>query len=130
MTVVPVGDLPRTLRAVIASFTTDSFDPAVPHEMAMAHEVDCLSCVTIHLMKRARISRGGQVSIPADIRHRWKAEEVLVEDQGDALVLRPLPVDPIAAAMGSLRGGRMTSDEARARLRDEDAEIEDRRARR
>jgi bifunctional DNA-binding transcriptional regulator/antitoxin component of YhaV-PrlF toxin-antitoxin module len=77
-------------------------------------------------MKQATISKGGQVSIPADVRHRWGTNRVLVEDRGDELVFRPLPLDPIAAARGSLGGGRAdepTSDEARRRTRREEADV-------
>jgi bifunctional DNA-binding transcriptional regulator/antitoxin component of YhaV-PrlF toxin-antitoxin module len=76
-------------------------------------------------MKQARISRGGQVSIPAAVRHRWKGDRILVEDLGDALVLRPLPDDPIAGARGFLKpyaGEKaISSDEARRRTRAEEA---------
>ena len=77
-------------------------------------------------MKPATISKGGQVSIPAEVRHRWGTNRVLVEDRGDELVFRPLPDDPIAAARGSLRtldGGGVTvsSDRARQQTRIEEA---------
>jgi len=78
-------------------------------------------------MRTATITTGGQVSIPADVRHRWGTRRVIIEDQGDALVLRPLPVDPIGAAIGSLAGRGPTTDEMRAALRRDDAEIESRR---
>lgn len=78
----------------------------------------------IALMRTATITTGGQVSIPADVRHRWGTRRVIVEDQGDALVLRPLPADPIGAAIGSLAGRGPTTDEMRAALRRDDAEIE------
>jgi hypothetical protein len=78
-------------------------------------------------MKTARISRGGQIQVPADIRRRWQTESVLLEDQGEAMVIRPLPADPIGAARGSLRGPGPTTDEARVILRREEAEAEDRR---
>ena len=51
---------------------------------------------------RMRISRGGQVSIPAAIRHRWGTSTVAMEDHGDWIVLQPAPDDPIAAAEGAL----------------------------
>jgi bifunctional DNA-binding transcriptional regulator/antitoxin component of YhaV-PrlF toxin-antitoxin module len=71
-------------------------------------------------MRIASISRGGQVSIPADIRHRWGVRRVVLVEQGDALVVRPLPDDPIAAAMGSLAGPGPTTDDIREQLRDEE----------
>ena len=76
-------------------------------------------------MKQARISRGGQVSITADVRHRWKTDRILIEDRGDQVIVRPLPDDAIAAARGYLKpfAGEdvITSDEARARTRAEEA---------
>jgi bifunctional DNA-binding transcriptional regulator/antitoxin component of YhaV-PrlF toxin-antitoxin module len=55
-------------------------------------------------MRTANITTGGQVSIPAEVRRRWGSRRVVIEDQGDRLVLRPLPDDPIAAARGALKG--------------------------
>ncbi|HEY4810854.1 MAG TPA: AbrB/MazE/SpoVT family DNA-binding domain-containing protein [Solirubrobacteraceae bacterium] len=49
-----------------------------------------------------RISKGGQISIPAPIRHRWGTSTVALEDLGDRVVLQPTPDDPIAAAEGAL----------------------------
>ena len=53
----------------------------------------------------AKITTSGQVSLPAPVRKRWGAAQVVIEDHGDCVVVRPLPDDPIAAACGSLRGG-------------------------
>ena len=54
------------------------------------------------MAKRLTISRGGQVSVPAAVRKRWRTNTVVAEDRGDHLVLRPIPADPIKAAMGSI----------------------------
>jgi bifunctional DNA-binding transcriptional regulator/antitoxin component of YhaV-PrlF toxin-antitoxin module len=54
------------------------------------------------MKKRMRISKGGQVSIPATIRRRWDTSTVVLDDQGDRIVLEPVPDDPIAAAEGAL----------------------------
>ena len=75
-------------------------------------------------MKTTSISRGGQVSIPAEVRHRWGTQRISVEDQGNALVIRPIPADPIGAAIGSLAGRAPASDEMRAELRDAEAAAE------
>jgi AbrB family looped-hinge helix DNA binding protein len=68
------------------------------------------------------ISDRGQISIPADIRRKWNVRRVLLVDEGDRLVLRPVPDDPIAAVAGKYSWIEATSDE----MRDEDraAEIE------
>jgi len=74
---------------------------------------------------KLRISKGGQVSLPAPIRRRWATDALVIEDLGDRVVLRPIPADPIAAAKGSLptKGG---VDRYRARIRREEQEAEDR----
>jgi len=85
------------------------------------------------MIKRLAISRGGQISVPATVRKRWGTRAVLAEDRGDQLVLRPAPDDPIEAVRGifadELSRGP-TIDELRAGAREEDAELEQRRARR
>ena len=78
-------------------------------------------------MRQAVVSRGGQVSIPADVRRRWGTTRVSVEDRGDSLILRPIPEDPIGAAMGSLADQGPSTDALRAMLREEEALAEERR---
>lgn len=82
---------------------------------------------TLH-MRTVPISSGGQISIPANVRRRWKTNRVLVEDRGESLVVRPVPEDPIGAAIGSLAGPGPSSDEIRAQEREADARTERRRA--
>jgi bifunctional DNA-binding transcriptional regulator/antitoxin component of YhaV-PrlF toxin-antitoxin module len=78
-------------------------------------------------MRMARISKGGQIQVPAEIRRRWGTDRVIIEDDGVGIWIEPLPDDPIAAAMGSLKGKvRMTSDEARRQFREEEREAEER----
>lgn len=77
-----------------------------------------------------RISRGGQVTVPAPVRRRWETERVALEDHGDYLVLRPVS-DPVAGFVGFAAGrGGPTSEELRARSRAEDAAAAERRRRR
>ncbi len=59
-------------------------------------------CMT--MKRRMKISKGGQISVPAPVRHRWGTSTVTVEDHGDRLVIAPAPDDPIAAAEGALAG--------------------------
>ncbi len=80
-------------------------------------------------MKAARISRGGQITVPAEVRKRWGTTNLIIEDHGDTLVLRPIPDDPIRAAAGSLAGPGPTSDEMRAQERREEEHAERRRLR-
>jgi bifunctional DNA-binding transcriptional regulator/antitoxin component of YhaV-PrlF toxin-antitoxin module len=49
-----------------------------------------------------KISRGGQISIPAPIRHRWGTSTIALRDEGERIVLEPAPDDPILAAEGAL----------------------------
>jgi bifunctional DNA-binding transcriptional regulator/antitoxin component of YhaV-PrlF toxin-antitoxin module len=79
------------------------------------------------MAKLHKISKGGQISVPAPVRKRWGTESVLVEDHGDALVVRPVPDDPIEAAYGALSRSAGPSGEAvRREERKADAEIDER----
>jgi bifunctional DNA-binding transcriptional regulator/antitoxin component of YhaV-PrlF toxin-antitoxin module len=57
---------------------------------------------SMSMKTRMRVSKGGQVSIPAGIRHRWATSTVTLTDLGDRIVIEPAPDDPIAAAQGAL----------------------------
>ena len=85
----------------------------------------------VPLMRHATISKGGQVSIPAEVRHRWRTNRLFIDDRGSELILRPIPDDPLAAVRGLLakRSGAVgtTSDDARARWREEEAEADTKR---
>lgn len=81
----------------------------------------------IMAMKRLRISRGGQVSVPAAVRHRWQTRVVVAEDRGDHLILRPAVEDPIEAARGAFKDyPGPSSDEMRHLNREEDRSAEER----
>lgn len=84
--------------------------------------------ISMLMKKRMKISKGGQVSIPAPIRKRWGTTTVTLDDQGDQIVLRPAPDDPIAAAAGAFAGEGPPLDwEAIAQEeREAEAEAEDR----
>ena len=79
------------------------------------------------IMKRLKITSGGQMSLPAEVRHRWGTSTVVVDDQGDRLVVMPAPDDPIAAARGALAGPGMSSAELRERARSDEQAAERRR---
>ena len=74
------------------------------------------------MRQRARISKGGQISIPAAIRHRWGTTTLALDDQGDRIVLEPAPDDPIAAAEGALAAlvGKIDPAQLRRRAREDD----------
>lgn len=84
------------------------------------------------LMKtRMRVSKGGQISIPAAIRHRWATSTVVLDDQGGRIVIEPAPDDPIAAAEGSLAAefGGIELRRARDLAREDERHAEARRSR-
>jgi AbrB family looped-hinge helix DNA binding protein len=79
---------------------------------------------------RMKITRGGQISIPAAIRRRWGSSTVVLDDRGDCIVLKPAPDDPIAAAAGALADefGRVRGSDLRREARKSERSAEDRRA--
>ena len=83
------------------------------------------------MKKRLRISKGGQISIPAAIRHRWATSTVALEDQGDRIVIEPAPDDPIAAAEGALAEdyGELDLAKLRREAREDERVAEARRGR-
>lgn len=76
------------------------------------------------MKKRMKISKGGQVSIPAPIRKRWETSTVTLEDQGDKIVIAPAPDDPIAAAAGAFAGEGLDLDLEQVRREEREAERE------
>ncbi len=76
-------------------------------------------------MRLTKISQGGQIQVPAEIRRRWGTSKVVIEDLGDEITIRPVPEDPISAALGSLKL-RYTSDELRRIAREDDEAAEER----
>ena len=71
----------------------------------------------------------GQLSIPASIRRRWGTSRVVLDDQGDRLVVTPLPDDPIAAARGVFEGRIGPTSELRAKARRDEGDAASRRHR-
>lgn len=49
------------------------------------------------MARRMRISKGGQLSVPAAIRGRWQTNTVVIDDHGDHFVVRPVADDPVEA---------------------------------
>ena len=79
-----------------------------------------------HVMK---VSRNGQVSIPAEARTRWQAERVVVVDLGDRVVIRPLPDDPVGALVGKYSGRGPSTTRARQAARADESRREHRKTR-
>jgi AbrB family looped-hinge helix DNA binding protein len=78
-------------------------------------------------MYTAKISAKGWVVIPKSLREKYglkKGTQVRVVDYGNALVLVPLPSDPVEVLHGMLKGGPSLTEEllverARERGREE-----------
>lgn len=81
-------------------------------------------------MKRLKISSGGQMSVPAAVRHRWGTRVVSFDDQGDHAVIRPAPENVIEATAGifadEFAEAGITSDVARRQFREEERRAEER----
>jgi bifunctional DNA-binding transcriptional regulator/antitoxin component of YhaV-PrlF toxin-antitoxin module len=87
-----------------------------------------MAMIVFMAMKSYKISRGGQLSVPAEVRHRWSTSRVVLEDLGDHIIVRPAPDDPVAALRGALADrAAPSSTELRQRARDEQRAIADRR---
>jgi bifunctional DNA-binding transcriptional regulator/antitoxin component of YhaV-PrlF toxin-antitoxin module len=82
------------------------------------------------MARRMKISKGGQVSVPAAVRSRWRTSTVTLHDEGDRLVIRPAPDDPVTATRGvfaaEFESGPAVA-ELMAQRREEEAEIDERR---
>jgi bifunctional DNA-binding transcriptional regulator/antitoxin component of YhaV-PrlF toxin-antitoxin module len=72
--------------------------------------------------QRKRITDGGQVSIPAAARSRWGTRDVLIEDLGDEVRIRPVsPDEDVVARLFGLYPDLRPSDEARGAARSDEA---------
>jgi bifunctional DNA-binding transcriptional regulator/antitoxin component of YhaV-PrlF toxin-antitoxin module len=80
--------------------------------------------ISMLMKRRMKISKGGQVSIPASIRKRWETSTLTLDDQGDRIVFTPAPDDPIAAAAGAFAGEGLDLDLAVVRREEREAEQE------
>ena len=77
-----------------------------------------------------KVSSNGQVSIPAEVRTRWKSEQwtterVVIADLGDYIVMRPMSEDPFKELVGKYPGKGPSTDEMRRMDREEDARYEE-----
>jgi bifunctional DNA-binding transcriptional regulator/antitoxin component of YhaV-PrlF toxin-antitoxin module len=76
---------------------------------------------------KATVTRNGQISLPAELRHRWKSNAVLVIDRGSYAIVRPVPDDVTAVLRGAHAGRGPTSEQVRADERASDRETSERR---
>lgn len=70
-----------------------------------------------------KVSRNGQVSIPAEARARWHTDRVVIVDLGDRIVIRPLTEDPVGDLVGKYAGRGPSTQRARREARADDARI-------
>ncbi|MEN3284463.1 MAG: hypothetical protein V7607_5603 [Solirubrobacteraceae bacterium] len=85
-----------------------------PAEQNDGRRTTSISMRLFMIMKTLKVTSGGQISVPAEIRRRWGTSTLALEDLGDRVVLTPAPDDPIAAARGAL-AGESTTDAASPR---------------
>lgn len=78
----------------------------------------------------AKVTRNGQISLPAPIRRRWQTREVRIIDHGDRVEVLPLADDPIAAVRGMVPRWPGGLEAMREEAREEEREAEERRERR
>ena len=80
-----------------------------------------------------KVSRNGQVSLPADVRRRWGTDQVLVLDLGSYVVMQPTSADHatnVRAALGRFpMPDQPSTDELWRQAREEESEIEARKER-
>jgi AbrB family looped-hinge helix DNA binding protein len=76
----------------------------------------------------AKVTTSGQISLPAAVRKRWGTAQVVIEDEGDRIMVRPLPDDPIAAACGSLKRRGPATESIRRKERHAESDKDRRRA--
>lgn len=75
------------------------------------------------------LTRGGQVSIPAEFRRDWTSNRVMVKEVDGGLLLRPVPLDPIELATGYLADkvrNNVTVEDAIRSYREDEIAAEDR----
>ncbi len=77
-------------------------------------------------MWRHKITVSGQLSLPVDVRRRWATSTVVLVDEGDHLVVRPVPDDAVAAARGAFagRGKGLTSLQLKELAREDELRAE------
>jgi bifunctional DNA-binding transcriptional regulator/antitoxin component of YhaV-PrlF toxin-antitoxin module len=68
-----------------------------------------------------KVSRNGQVSIPAAARARWKADRVVVVDLGDHIVMRPATAESASELFGKYAGRGPSTEAMRRAERNADA---------
>jgi bifunctional DNA-binding transcriptional regulator/antitoxin component of YhaV-PrlF toxin-antitoxin module len=71
---------------------------------------------------RAKVTRNGQISLPAELRHRWDADAVIVIDRGAYAIVRPVPDDVVGTLQGAHAGPGPSLEAARREERESESE--------
>lgn len=65
-------------------------------------------------MSTSRVTEKGQVIIPVEIRRKYNIKKgtrvVVTETEGRAILIKPIPDDPIEASKGALKGNISLTD--------------------
>ena len=79
-----------------------------------------------------KVTSNGQISLPAEVRHRWNTDRVVVYDTPGGLLVRPFDPDAIRKLRGRYKPaeGTLIVDGERQRERVDEARGEVRRGRR
>jgi bifunctional DNA-binding transcriptional regulator/antitoxin component of YhaV-PrlF toxin-antitoxin module len=87
--------------------------------------------VSMNMKMRMKISKGGQISVPALIRRRWGSSTVVLHDEGHRIIIEPVADDAIGAAEGVLAAefGHLREGRLRDQARSDEQAAEDRRSR-
>jgi AbrB family looped-hinge helix DNA binding protein len=70
-----------------------------------------------------KITKNGQISLPAEVRRRWNTDRVIILDTPDGLVIRPFDPDAVKRLRGKYKNlyREVSVDEGRRQARDEPA---------
>lgn len=118
-----IGERDRAQSFPICTNSWSLSQIAIPNIVCHVTSYDIYSKYMIIGMSaiRAKVTRNGQISLPAHLRGRWRSTSVLVIDKGDYAIVRPIPADPVGVLRGSHAGPGPHSDELRATERAADA---------
>lgn len=73
---------------------------------------------------RLKVTASGQISLPAALRKRWAASEVVIVDEGDYALIGPMPADLVDSLQGFVPPGGPSVEESRLRARAEETAAE------
>jgi AbrB family looped-hinge helix DNA binding protein len=60
-----------------------------------------------------KVTKNGQISVPAEVRHRWKTDRVIVIDTPEGLIVRPFDPNAVRRLRGKYAHLGINTDEER-----------------